>query len=209
MSEKVCNHHESKWRKFTPRLLSALFISAFIILLIVLLVWVILQPKKPIFILQDATIFELNVSAPNIISTTLQITVFSSNPNSRIGIYYDKMDVYAAYHDQQITYFTAIPPVYQGNKDVNVWSPFVYGNTVPVAPYNGITLSQDKANGAVFMVIKLNGRVRWKVGTFVSGRYHLHVSCPAYIPLGSSKNNGISIGNAVKYELSQSCSVGV
>ncbi|KAL8517660.1 hypothetical protein ACS0TY_015773 [Phlomoides rotata] len=208
-SEKVCSHHKGKKRKALWRCFAGCLIVSFIILVVILLVWAILQPKKPRFILQDATIFALNVSAPNVISTTLQITVNSRNPNSKIGIYYDKLDVYATYHSQQITYYTVIPAVYQGHKDVNVWSPFIYGTAVPVAPYNGISLAQDQSNGAVKMVIKINGRVKWKVGTFVSGRYHLHVSCPVYIPLGNSKNTGIIIGNAVKYQLSQSCSVSV
>ncbi|KAK6152257.1 hypothetical protein DH2020_014892 [Rehmannia glutinosa] len=163
--------------------------------------------KRKMSLAIDATIFNLNVSAPNVISTTVQVTVNSRNPNSNIGIYYDRLDVYATYRNQQITYYTVIPPVYQGHKDVNVWSPFIYGNTVPVAPYNGLALTQDQSDGAIAITVKINGRVRWKVGSFISGRYHLHVTCPAYIPLGNSKNTGIVIGNAVKYQLSQSCSV--
>ncbi|KAG6401620.1 hypothetical protein SASPL_138484 [Salvia splendens] len=188
---------------------AALLSFVFVFLLIVLLVWAILQPKKPRFTLQDATIFNLNISAPNVISTTVQVTVNSRNPNSRIGVYYDRLDVFATYRSQQISYYTVIPPVYQGHKDVNVWSPFLYGNNVPVAPYNGIALAQDQSNGAINLLIKINGRVRWKVGSFISGRYHLHVACAAYIPIGNSKNTGIVIGNAVKYQLSQSCTVNV
>ncbi|KAK6145741.1 hypothetical protein DH2020_022561 [Rehmannia glutinosa] len=209
MSEKVCSHHKSKRRKVLRRCCAGFLVFSFIVLFVFLIIWAILQPKKPRFTLQDATIFTLNVSAPNVISTTVQVTINSRNPNSRIGVYYDKLDVYANYHNQQITYYTVIPPVYQGHKDVNVWSPFIYGNNVPVAPYNGIALSQDQSSGGIRMTIKINGRVKWKVGTFVSGRYHLHVSCPVYIPLGNSKNNGIIIGSAVKYQLSQSCSVSV
>ncbi|KAG8376820.1 hypothetical protein BUALT_Bualt09G0103600 [Buddleja alternifolia] len=209
MAEKVCSHHKNKRRKILRWFCATLIILSFILLVIVLLVWAILQPKKPRFLLQDATIFNLNVSAPNVISATVQVTVNSRNPNKRIGIYYDKMDVYATYHSQQITYYTVIPPVYQGHKEVNVWSPFIYGSNVPVAPYNGIALSQDQSNGAIKLTIKMDGRVKWKVGSFVSGRYHLHVTCPAYIPIGNSKNTGIIIGNAIKYQLSQYCSVSV
>ncbi|KAK4414780.1 NDR1/HIN1-like protein 1 [Sesamum alatum] len=209
MAEKVCSHHKSKKKKILRRCCAGLLIFSFIILFVILIVWAVLQPKKPRFTLQDATIFTLNVSAPNVISTTVQVTINSRNPNSRIGVYYDKLHAYATYHNQQITYYTAIPPVYQGHKDVNIWSPFIYGNNVPVAPYNGLALSQDQSNGAIRLTVKLDGRVKWKVGSFISGRYHLHVSCPAYIPLGNSKNTGIVVGNAVKYQLSQSCSVSV
>ncbi|KAL0338712.1 UNVERIFIED_CONTAM: NDR1/HIN1-like protein 1 [Sesamum angustifolium] len=209
MAEKVCSHHKSKKKKILRRCCAGLLIFNFIILFLILIIWAALQPKKPRFTLQDATIFTLNVSAPNVISTTVQVTINSRNPNNRIGVYYDKLDAYATYHNQQITYYTVIPPVYQGHKDVNVWSPFLYGNNVPVAPYNGLALSQDQSNGAIRLTVKLDGRVKWKVGSFISGRYHLHISCPAYIPLGNSKNTGIIVGNAVKYQLSQSCSVSV
>ncbi|KAL9150227.1 hypothetical protein ABFS82_12G156200 [Erythranthe guttata] len=210
MSEKDCNHsNKDHRRKLLRRCCGGLLIFNFIVLIIILLVWSILQPRKPRFTLQDATIFNLNVSAPNVISTTIQVTVNSHNPNSKIGIYYDRMNVYAIYHSQQITYYTAIPPVYQGTKEDNVWSPFIYGDNVPVAPYNGQALGEDQSDGAINMLIKINGRVKWKCGSFISGRYHLHITCPAYIPLGNSKNTGIVVGNAVKYKLSQSCSVSV
>ncbi|GER45897.1 late embryogenesis abundant protein [Striga asiatica] len=208
-SEKVCSHHKNKRRKILQRCCGGLIVLLFLLLLVILIVWAVLQPRKPRFVLQDATIFVLNVSAPNVISTTLQVTVTSHNPNSRIGIYYDRLAVRANYHNQQITYATAIPAVYQGHKDLNVWSPFIYANNVPIAPYNGIALAQDQSAGAVRLTIKIDGRVKWRVGTFVSGRYHIHVTCPAYIPLGNSKSTGIVVGNAIKYQLAQSCSVSV
>lgn len=77
-----------------------------------------------------------------------------------------------------------------------------------MAPYNGAALSQDQSSGDISLVIKINGRVRWKVGSFTSGRYHIHVTCPAYIPFGN-RNSGIAVGSAVKYQLSTKCKVSV
>ncbi|XP_031128815.1 NDR1/HIN1-like protein 1 isoform X2 [Ipomoea triloba] len=208
MSVKECTHHKERKKKLVQRFCGCLLILLFIILLTILIIWAVLQPKKPRFTLQDATIFNFNVSAPNIFSTTLQISISSRNPNSRIGIYYDNLDVFATYRDQQITYYTVIPAVYQGHKDVNLWSPFLYGNNVPIAPFNGPQLKEDQAAGAVWLTVKVSGRVRWKVGTVITGRYHLHVTCPAYIPFGNTpRYGGIVVGNAVKYQLSQRCEV--
>ncbi|XP_051131262.1 NDR1/HIN1-like protein 1 [Andrographis paniculata] len=207
--DKVCSHHKNKRRKLLRRCCAGFLILAFLVLLAVLIIWAILQPKEPRFLLQDATVFNLNVSAPNVISTTIQLTISSRNPNSRIGIYYERLRVYANYNNQQITTPTGIPPVYQGHKDVNIWSPFIFGANVPVAPYNGLLLGQDKSNGGVNFKFKIDGRVKWKVGAFVSGRYHLHVTCPAFVPIGNSKNTGIVVGNAIKYQISRSCSVDV
>ncbi|XP_024986306.1 NDR1/HIN1-like protein 1 [Cynara cardunculus var. scolymus] len=209
MSVKHCSHHENRKRKIIKRILIGFGILAVVVLIIFFITWAILEPKKPRFVLQDATIYSFNVSAPILLSSNFQITIAARNPNSKIGIYYDKLETYATYHSQQITYFTAIQPVYQGHKDTNIWSPFVYGTNVPVAPYNGAALSQDQANGAIGLVIKMNGRVRWKVGSFISGRYHIHVTCPAYIPFGN-RNSGIAgVVVGVKYQLAQKCSVNV
>ncbi|XP_059646590.1 NDR1/HIN1-like protein 1 [Cornus florida] len=208
MSVKDCSHHKDRRRKLIRRFCAGLLIFNLILLIMILLVWAILQPKKPRFILQDATVYAFNVSAPNFVTSTIQITISSRNPNDKIGIYYDKLDVYAIYRSQQITYYTGIPPTYQGHKDVNVWSPFISGVNVPVAPYNGIALSQEQAGGSVQLIIKIDARVRWKVGTFTSGKYRLHVKCPAFLTFGS-QTTGIVVGNAIKYQLVQRCGVSV
>lgn len=211
MSDKKCSHHKSKKKKLIRRICAGVLIFLFLALLTILIVWAVLHPKKPRFILQDTTIFTFNVSAPNIFSTSIQTTIYARNPNSKIGIYYDSMHVYATYHNQQITYYTQIPQVYQGHKDVNIWSPFVYGNNIPIAPYNGPGLSEDQQNGGVWLDFKIDGRVKWKVGSITTGHYHLHVTCSAYVPLGDRPGyGGVMVGNnAVKYQLARDCSVSV
>ncbi|XP_022133133.1 NDR1/HIN1-like protein 1 [Momordica charantia] len=208
---KECAHHSKKRSKLTRRIYAGILIFLFLVLLTILLVWAILQPTKPKFIIQDATVYVFNVTGANFLSSSIQVTVSAHNPNDKIGIYYDRLDVFAVYRNQQITLRTVIQPTYQGHNDVNVWSPFVVGNAVPIAPYNGAALYQDQAVGTLLLSIKLDGRVRFKVGAFVSGRYHLNVDCPATISFGNpAAGNGIIVGNnAVKYQLVQPCSVSV
>lgn len=204
MSVKDCGHHEHEERKLFRRPFVAFLAFIVLILFIILLVWLILRPTKPRFILQDATVYAFNVSAPNFLTSNFQITLSSRNPNDRIGIYYDRLDVYASYRGQQITLPTLLPPTYQGHKDITIWSPFLFGNSVPVAPYYTDALTQDQIAGTVLINIKATGRVRWKVGTFISGKYRLNVNCPAYINLGH-RNTGVVVGPAIKYQLVQGC----
>ncbi|KAL1196942.1 NDR1/HIN1-like protein 1 [Cardamine amara subsp. amara] len=211
MTSKDCgsHHSDSSPRKIFRRVILPIIIILFIILLVILFIWAILQPSKPRFILQDATVFNFNVSGnpPDLLSSNFQVTLSSRNPNDKIGIYYDRLDVYASYGSQQITFATSIPSTYQGHKEVNVWSPFIGGSSVPVAPYNALSLAEDQTRGAIMLLIRLNGRVRWKVGAFITGTYHLHVRCPAYINFGNSAA-GVIVGyNAVKYTLVTTCSV--
>ncbi|GAB4824628.1 hypothetical protein Ancab_007500 [Ancistrocladus abbreviatus] len=209
MTVKDCGHHECHRKRLYRGIFAGILAFIVLILFIILLIWLILRPTKPQFILQDATVYAFNVSQqPNLLTTTLQVTISSRNPNDRIGVYYERLDVYASYRNQQITLPTALPGAYEGHKHVDVWSPFLYGNSVPVAPYLAMSLSQDQNAGLVLVNIKIDGRVKWKVGTWISGKYHLWVNCPAYITFGS-RSNGISVGSAMKYQLATSCEVDV
>ncbi|VVA94043.1 unnamed protein product [Arabis nemorensis] len=148
MASKDCGSHHSDSslrRKILRRIIYPIIAFLVIILFLILIIWAILQPSKPRFILQDATVFSFNVTGdpPNLLTSNFHVTISSRNPNDKIGIYYDRPDVYASYKSQQITFPTSIPPTYQGHKEVNVWSPFVGGNSVPVAPYNALCLEQD------------------------------------------------------------------
>ncbi|XP_073015661.1 NDR1/HIN1-like protein 1 [Primulina eburnea] len=208
MSAKDCGHHDDDRKAFHRRLWAALVSFIILILFLILLIWLILRPTKPHFILQDATVYAFNLTSPATLTTTLQVTLSTRNPNERIGIYYDRVDVYASYHNQQVTLPTLLPATYQGHKEITVWSPFLYGDTVPVAPYLVDSLNQDQFTGTVLINIRVDGRIRWKVGTFISGKYRLNVNCPAYINFGK-KNNGISVGSAVRYQLIMDCLVDV
>lgn len=207
---KDCGKHGGGGGEATvSRICGAIFAFIIIVLITIFLVWIILRPTKPRFILQDATVFAFNLSQPNLLTSNFQVTIATRNPNSKIGIYYDRLHVYATYRNQQITLRTAIPPTYQGHKEDNVWSPFIYGNAVPIAPYNAVVLGDEQSHGLVELIIRADGRVRWKVGTIITGKYHLHARCHAYINL-ADKANGVLVGeNAVKYTMANKCSVNV
>lgn len=143
MSSKDCEGHGLERRKKAALRLGACLLAFLLILLLtVLLVWAILRPRKPQFILQDVTIYTLNASVPNFLTTSIGVTISSRNRNSRIGVYYDRVTVFASYNNQQITLRYGIPPSYQGHKDVDIWSPVLSGNSIPVAPYNSVALNQ-------------------------------------------------------------------
>lgn len=221
MSTKDCGHHD-EGRQILRRILAAVVAFIFLILLIIFLIWIILRPTKPRFMLQDATVFAFNLSTqqhtpplltptPNTLTLTLQVTLSSHNPNARIGVYYHALRVHASYRSQQISLPTALPDTYQGHKDYAIWSPFLYGAAVPVSPYTLNSLQQDQDAGVVLVNVKVNGKVKWKVGTWISGKYHIDVSCPAYFRFAGDHGGGNVgvVAPAVKLQLLQSCSVDV
>ncbi|MBA0650607.1 hypothetical protein Goklo_018003 [Gossypium klotzschianum] len=202
-----CGRHDDK-QQLAKRVAVAIFGFLIVFAIVVFLVWAILHPIQPHFILQDVTIYAFNLTAPNYLTSNMQITLVSRNPNERIGIYYHKLDVLASYRNQQITLPTLIPRTYQGHQDVTVWSPLLYGNAVPVAPFLEVGLNQDMNAGMVLLNVKAFGQLKWKVGTWISGRYQININCPVYISF-TGPTKAIQVGVAMKYQLVQSCSVDI
>ncbi|GAB2235898.1 hypothetical protein Droror1_Dr00026343 [Drosera rotundifolia] len=208
-AKKDCGHHGRRKHKWLRRFFVGFLVVGFIVLLVFLITWAVLQPKKPQFSLQDATIFSFNLTAPNVLSSILQVTINSHNPNDHIGVYYDSLDVYVVYRDQQITYPTSIPTSFQDTGNTDIWSPFVYGDSVPIAPMTGASLTSDESSGTVHLHVEMDGKVRWKVGAFTSGLYRIHVDCPAWINTGSPTVGVVVPNHGIKYQIGFGCSVSV
>ncbi|KAJ8510071.1 hypothetical protein OPV22_000505 [Ensete ventricosum] len=211
MSKKDCgNHGEQKRHKLFRRLFAAFLLLVIVALLVVLIVWLVLRPTKPKFYLQDASVVQFNLtSGVGLLTSVFQITLSSRNPNDHIGVYYDRIDAFVLYKGQQITAATALPPGYQGHNDVIVWSPYLYGAAVPLAPYLADALSQDENAGYILLYVRVDGRLRWKVGTWISGHYHLQVNCPVFLTIDGSNPHGDGPVPYFHFRQMTSCSVDV
>ena len=209
MSKDCGNHGDDDLRRSCRRLLGLLLGLALIVAIIALIVYLVLRPTHPRFFLQDASLRQLDLSngSSNLLSTTLQVTVASRNPNDRVGVYYDRLDVYASYKYQQITVAASLPPVYQGHGDVDVWSPVLAGPNVPFAPFLADAMRKDIANGYLIMEVRIDGRVRWKVGSWTSGHYHIFVTCPAYF-IGSGASSVVG-AHGLRFQTATYCRVEV
>ncbi|CAA0841331.1 NDR1/HIN1-like 1 [Striga hermonthica] len=217
MTAKDCGHHDR--RRHRHRILAGV-LTLTATALAVLLAWVILRPSKPHFVLLDIALRVFNLSASSdLLTASLQVTLSARNPNGRVRIYYDRVDAYAAYRSQQVTVVVRLPRSYQGHGDTTLWSPLLAD--MPLAPYLAAELRRDEAAA---LDVRVDGRLRWKVGAFVSGRYHLHVNCPVNInfQIGNknfdqnnndkkNSSNGVVVGSGKKkkYQLIMDCHVDV
>ncbi|KAJ1264829.1 hypothetical protein BS78_08G032000 [Paspalum vaginatum] len=211
MSKDCGNHGDDDLRRSCRRLVAVLAFLAILVAIIALIVYLVLRPTHPRFFLQDLSLRQLDLSNASAsgaaLSTSLQVTLASRNPNDRVGVYYDRLDVYASYKYQQITVAAALPAVYQGHGDVDVWSPVLSGPDVPFAPYLAEALRQDCGAGYLILQVKVDGRVRWKVGSWISGHYHLFVTCPAF--LVTSGGNGAPGAAGFRFQTTTYCHVEV
>ncbi|OEL27863.1 NDR1/HIN1-like protein 12 [Dichanthelium oligosanthes] len=169
-------------------------------LLIVLIVWLVLRPTKPRFYLNNVDIVCINVSASSALTVTMQATLAARNPNDRVGIFYDRADVYAEYRGLQITVATALPAIFQGRNDATVWAPFLSAANVPLPPYLATALAQDETAGYLLITIRVDGWIRWKAGAFITSHYHLRVRCPALLTVNDGQGSyGSNAGGGFGY----------
>ncbi|WRX17723.1 Late embryogenesis abundant protein [Theobroma cacao] len=126
------------------------------VLAFIFLIWLILHPAKPQFSLREADIYQLNLSGPHLLNSSIQLTLLSKNPNKKVGIYYDKLQAYAAYKGQQITVDTSLPPFYQGHEESNLLTASLEGKGLPVAPSFGYEVGRDQTAGRIVLNLKTN-----------------------------------------------------
>lgn len=163
-----------------------------LLLVVILLFWLILHPAKPEFSLWETDVYELNLSGPHLLNSSIQLTLLSKNPNQKVGIYYDELKAYAAYKGQQITGDTSLPPFYQGNGESNLLSASLNGIGLPVAPSFGYEVGRDQTAGRLVLNMKVNGKLRWKIGTYVSGRFRFNVNCVSVMAFGPATTSPLS-----------------
>lgn len=155
------------------------------ILLLSLAIWVIVRPSKPHFSLQQVDIFQLTLSGPHI-NSSIQLTLLSKNPNQKVAIYYDDFQVFATYRGQQITSYTSVPPFFQDHQETNLLTASLVGNGMLVSPSLGYEMGRDIAVGRLVLNVKVSGKLRWKVVTWVSGHYGFSVNCVSVMAFGPS-----------------------
>jgi len=211
MSKGEKHHrHEHHLRRCCACLASVLLALVLVVAFVALVVYLALRPSKPSFYLQDLQLRRpITVGDPSL-SASAQVTLASRNPNGRVGVHYKRLDIFVTYRDQPITAPVSLPPQYQGHRDVTVWSPVLAAEAVPVAAYVADAMKQDVAAGFVALQVKVDGRIKWKVGSWVSGSYHLFVSCPAMLSAAGGFGSGSNFTlSALKFAQPTGCSVEV
>ncbi|KAI4328986.1 hypothetical protein L6164_021295 [Bauhinia variegata] len=142
-----------------------------------LVLWLVYRPYKPSFTVVSAAIYDLNATAPPLMSITMQFNVLVRNPNRRVSIYYDKLSAFVSYRNQAITEQLLLPPLYLQKHSTVAMSPVVGCSPVPVSMevLNGLVM--DQTYGVMGLKLILQGRLRWKAGAIKTAHYGIYVKC--------------------------------
>ncbi|KAL2468876.1 NDR1/HIN1-like protein 12 [Forsythia ovata] len=81
-------------------------LSTFIVIFLVLagitalIVWLVYRPHEPKFKVVSLAIYDLNFTSPPFMSTSMQFTVVTRNPNKRVSFFYDQLSAFVSYKNQ-------------------------------------------------------------------------------------------------------------
>ncbi|XP_028752322.1 NDR1/HIN1-like protein 12 [Neltuma alba] len=164
--------------------------------LVILVLWLVYRPTKPHFDVVGAAVYGLNAKAPPLMTTSMQFTIIITNPNRRVAIYFDTLNVYVSYRNDPITTPMALPPLYMEVHSSVSLSPMLGGSPVPVSPDVSNGLATDEAYGVVGVSVIMQGKLRWKTGGIKTGHYGIYVKCDVMMSLKKGVSGQVPLTGA-------------
>ncbi|CAM8962688.1 unnamed protein product [Rhodiola kirilowii] len=153
--------------------------------LAVLIFWLIFRPTNLKFHVTDATLTEFTLSN-NTLKYNLALNLTARNPNKRIGVYYEKIEVRAYYEDQR---FGAVPldSFYQGHKNTSVWSPVFQGQNLVVLSGSDLNnFNAEKLSGVYSIDLRVHLRLKLKFGKLKTMTMTPKIECVLMVPLSGN-----------------------
>ncbi|KAF3598915.1 hypothetical protein F2Q69_00038725 [Brassica cretica] len=164
---------------------------AVILAVTALLIWLIFRPNAVKFYVTDASLnrFSLDSNNNSKIHYDLDLNFTVRNPNQRLGVYYDAIQVSGYYGEQRFGYVD-VSPFYQGHKNTTVVVTRVQGqNLVVLGDGARVDLKEDDKAGVYGIDVKLVMSVRFRFWVVKSWKFKPKIKCnDLKVPLVSSSS---------------------
>lgn len=157
--------------------LIAIIILALIVLvgLAVLIIWLAVKPKGLVYVLEDGSIHGFSLGN-NHLNATFDFVLRAYNPNKKVSIYYDSMEVSAAYDDQTLA-TDGLQPFFQSHRNVTRLQIKLVAQSLLLSGSVSKELQQEKSSGKVELELRVKAKIRFKVGIWKSQHRTLRVFC--------------------------------
>ncbi|XP_027933181.1 NDR1/HIN1-like protein 10 [Vigna unguiculata] len=168
----------------------AMVILALIIVvgIAVIIVWLVVKPKTLEYSVENAAIHNFNLTDANHLYANFDFTIRSYNPNSRVSIYYDTVEVSVRYEDQTLA-TNAVQPFFQAHKNVTRLHVGLTAQTVALYESVPKDLKLEKSSGDIELDVLVRARIRFKVGSWKSKHRVLRIFCsPVLVHFSKAKS---------------------
>lgn len=153
--------------------------------LAILVFWLTVRPAPLEFSVDDARIHGFNLTA-NELNATFNLTLRAGNPNRRVRVYYDLVNITVWYSDEMVA-FSQVAPFYQGHRSVTIIEVDPVAKSVPLLAMVVGNLKHDRTAGDVELEVRVKARIRFKVGLAKTKHYTMRAYCsPVVVHFSSS-----------------------
>nr|GMD22694.1 Late embryogenesis abundant protein, LEA-14 protein [Ipomoea batatas] len=166
-------------RPFSPlRCIGIILLTTIIIVgLVILILWLAVRPHRPIYFVENGAVHNFNLTADNRLTADFNFTLKAYNPNKRISISYAHVEAQLYFGNEQIAFATWPAAFNQAVRNVTYLPLFLPAKNVTLYGDTTRDFKNERSAGKVDLVIKINARVRFKMGSWRSKYRTLRVIC--------------------------------
>nr|XP_043611026.1 NDR1/HIN1-like protein 3 [Erigeron canadensis] len=175
---------------------------AIFVAIVGLILYFIFRPNVPKFHVDDVTMTKFTLSPTNnTLYYNVGVNMTFRNPNKRLGVYYDFIEVNGMYHGQRFD-TKEIDGFYLGHKKENNNVGFVFkGEKLVVLNGDEKVKYDDESNDGVYKIdLKLKLKIRFKVWWLKTGKFKPKLDCELKVPFTGGDNGKKVKSDGVKFE---------
>lgn len=164
----------------------AIVILALIIIvaLAVLIIWLVIKPKRLVYTIEDGSIHGFNLTNDHL-DANFYFAIRAYNPNKKVKIYNDKVEVSVFYNDQKVA-FNSVSPFFQPHQNVTRLGVSLLARNAALHQEDSKDLRVEKSSGQIEFEVKVKSRIRYRVGKWKSSRRTMKVTCKGVMLYTSS-----------------------
>ncbi|KAJ3680483.1 hypothetical protein LUZ60_016761 [Juncus effusus] len=154
----------------------ALLTLIVIVGLIILIFWLVVRPVPLDYTVEHASVNGFNITSKNELNAMFNLTLRALNPNRRMSVYYDDVDI-SVWYDGQMIAFTKASPFFQPHKNTKRLDVEADSKYTPLTNQAAKDLTHDKSIGNIGLEVRVRAWIQFKVGIFKSVHYKLKAYC--------------------------------
>ncbi|CAN4119430.1 unnamed protein product [Withania somnifera] len=178
----------SLWRCIAISLLTLLIIVG----IVVLIIWLVLRPRKVSYSIENSSIHDYNLTNNNHLNANFKFTLRAYNPNKRVSIYYDYIEVKLFFNSQTIAFNNNVEPFYQPHRNVTHMNVLLPVNDVALYGDIARDFKTQRSGGDVEVEMKIRAKIRFKVGAWKSSHRKVKILCTPRVNFSNSRKNSKS-----------------
>ncbi|GAB4859698.1 hypothetical protein Ancab_011177 [Ancistrocladus abbreviatus] len=156
-------------------IIMALLALIVIVGLVILVIWLVIKPKKLVYSIDEGSIKGYTLSNDHL-DSTFNLVVRAYNPNHRVSVSYDRMEVAVSYGGQTVAY-QEVAPFFQPHKNITRLRVDPTARYVALPAKTAQDLRLERTAGQVELDVRMKAKIRFKVGVWKSRHYKLKVLC--------------------------------